>query len=249
MSGRFNDKVALITGAGSGIGRAVVLRLVDEGASVFAVDINKGRLDETQGMASGDVVTHQADLSDPDACVGAVAACVGGLGRVDVLGNIAGIYLAEHATKVTREQYRRVMAVNLDACFFLAQAAIPYLLEAGGNIVNIASNAGLQGVPYSTVYCMSKGSVCPIGTPPGTRGSDQLRPWSRCPSLDVHQTPFPAHARTCTSASSRGNPTHGNGPLSNLIHIPHEAINMHSERVRKSLAVHEGFRRGPADLE
>jgi NAD(P)-dependent dehydrogenase (short-subunit alcohol dehydrogenase family) len=51
------------------------------------------------------------------------------------------------------------MAINLDACFFLAQAAIPHLLEAGGNIVNIASNAGLQGVPYSAAYCMSKGGV------------------------------------------------------------------------------------------
>ena len=80
-------------------------------------------------------------------------------GRLDVLGNIAGIYLAEHATKVTREQYRRVMAVNLDACFFLAQAAIPHLLETGGSIVNIASNAGLMGVPYSAVYCMSKGGI------------------------------------------------------------------------------------------
>jgi meso-butanediol dehydrogenase/(S,S)-butanediol dehydrogenase/diacetyl reductase len=57
------------------------------------------------------------------------------------------------------EQYRRVMGVNLDAYFFLAQAAIPHLLESGGSIVNIASNAGLQGVPYSAAYCMSKGGV------------------------------------------------------------------------------------------
>jgi meso-butanediol dehydrogenase / (S,S)-butanediol dehydrogenase / diacetyl reductase len=60
---------------------------------------------------------------------------------------------------VTIEDYRRVMAVNLDACFFLAQAALPHLLESGGNIVNIASNSGLQGVPYSVPYAMSKGGV------------------------------------------------------------------------------------------
>jgi NAD(P)-dependent dehydrogenase (short-subunit alcohol dehydrogenase family) len=88
-----------------------------------------------------------------------VARCVDQFGQLDILGNVAGIYLAEHTTNVTREQYRRVMAVNLDAYFFLAQAAIPHLLETGGNIVNIASNAGLQGVPYSAVYCMSKGGV------------------------------------------------------------------------------------------
>lgn len=159
MSNRFEDKVALITGAGSGIGRAVALRLAEEGASVFAVDVDPERLNETKELASGQVVLRHADLSDPDACVSAVAACVDDLGQVDVLGNVAGVYLAEHATKVTRDQYRWVMAVNLDACFFLAQAAIPHLLETGGNIVNIASNAGLQGVPYSAVYCMSKGGV------------------------------------------------------------------------------------------
>ncbi len=159
MSGRFDGKVALITGAGSGMGRAVTLRLTEEGASVFGVDIDSGRLDDTEGLAAGSVVVHQADLGDADACAAAVAECVERFGRLDVLGNIAGIYLAEHTPKVTREQYRRVMAVNLDAYFFLAQAAIPHLLETGGNIVNIASNAGLQGVPYSAAYCMSKGGV------------------------------------------------------------------------------------------
>jgi meso-butanediol dehydrogenase / (S,S)-butanediol dehydrogenase / diacetyl reductase len=159
MSIRFEDKVALITGAGSGMGRAVTLRLANEGASVFAVDVDAARLDETLEMASGAVVVYQADLSDPDTCVGVVAECVEELGRLDVLGNLAGIYLAAHATEVTREQYRRVMAINLDAYFFLAQAAIPHLLASGGNIVNIASNSGIQGVPYSAVYSMSKGGV------------------------------------------------------------------------------------------
>lgn len=159
---KFDGKVALITGAGSGIGRAVALRLAAEGASVLAVDVDRERLDETQAVTAGDagdVTVHQADLADPDACVAAVAACVEQLGRLDVLGNIAGIYLAAHTTEMTREQYRRIMAVNLDACFFLAQAAIPHLLDTGGNVVNIASNAGLQGVAYSAAYCMSKGGI------------------------------------------------------------------------------------------
>jgi len=159
VPGRFESRAALITGAGSGIGRAVTLRLAAEGGTVFAVDIDGQRLGETRDMSSGAVVVRQADLADPDACRTVVAECIDQFGRLDVLGNIAGVYLAEHATEVTRSQYRRIMAVNLDACFFLAQASIPHLMETGGNIVNIASNAGLQGVPYSTVYCMSKGGV------------------------------------------------------------------------------------------
>jgi meso-butanediol dehydrogenase / (S,S)-butanediol dehydrogenase / diacetyl reductase len=159
MPERFDGKVALVTGAGSGIGRSVTVRLADEGAAVLAVDVNGDGLKETQDLTSGEVVCRQADLSDPDACVSAVEACVAELGRLDILGNVAGIYLAEHTPKVTREDYRRLMAVNLDAYFFLSQAAIPHLLASGGNIVNIASNAGLQGLPYSAAYCMSKGGV------------------------------------------------------------------------------------------
>ena len=156
---RFEGRVALITGAGSGIGRAVALRLADEGASVLAVDVDAGRLDATREASSGGVAVRQADLADADACAPTVAACLEHFGRLDILGNVAGVFMAAHTPEMTREQYRLLMAVNLDSYFFLAQAAIPHLLETGGTIINIASNAGLQGVPYATAYAMSKGGV------------------------------------------------------------------------------------------
>lgn len=156
---RYDGKVALITGAGSGIGRAVARRLAGEGATVWAVDVDVDRLADISIDMNARISPYQADLADPDACQGAVADCVDRHGRLDVLGNVAGIYLAAHTTEMSREAYRKVMAVNLDAYFFLAQSAIPHLLMTGGNIVNIASNAGIQGVPYSAAYCMSKGGV------------------------------------------------------------------------------------------
>ena len=156
---RFEEKVALITGAGSGIGRAVALLLTSEGARVFGVDVNADALAAVQAEAGDGFTSHVADLSDPQACKDAVAACVEGLGRLDVLGNIAGIAASSHLGDVTVEQYRKIMAVNTDACFFLCQAAIPHLLETSGNIVNLASNAGLMGQAYTVAYCMSKGAV------------------------------------------------------------------------------------------
>jgi meso-butanediol dehydrogenase / (S,S)-butanediol dehydrogenase / diacetyl reductase len=156
---RFDGKVALLTGAGSGMGRAITLKLAAEGAKILALDIDAERLKETNDLAGGALSTRVGDVSDPAECSSAVEACVGEFGRLDVLGNIAGIARSEHVTDVTVEQYRRMMGVNVDGYFFMAQAAIPHLLESEGNIVNLASNAGLMGQAYTVVYCMTKGAV------------------------------------------------------------------------------------------
>ena len=160
--GRFTGRAALITGAASGIGRAVAVRLASEGSSVLAHDLNRAGLDETAKLvadAGGTVETRTGDVSDPEECRGAVAACVSAYGRLDVLGNVAGIARGEHVTDVTVAGYRQMMGVNVDGPFFLAQAAIPHLLQTSGTIVNIASNAGLMGQAYTVVYCMTKGAV------------------------------------------------------------------------------------------
>ncbi len=159
MSERFEGRTALITGAGSGIGRATTLRLVEEGATVFALDIDEARLKETAELGGEQVVVRPTDVTVVAECKTAVAEAVERLGKLDILGNVAGIAANAHLTDVTEADYRRMFGVNVDAYFFLAQAAIPHLLEANGVIVNIASNAGLMGQAFSVVYTMTKGAV------------------------------------------------------------------------------------------
>ncbi len=159
---RFDGKAALVTGAASGIGRAVAVRLAAEGAQVLGHDVNGDGLAETAKLvadAGGSMQVRVGDLSQRDECFAAVAACVEEHGRLDVLGNIAGIAWAEHFTGIGESDYRRMMAVNVDAYFFCCQAALPHLLETSGNIVNIASNAAVMGQAYTTAYCMTKGAV------------------------------------------------------------------------------------------
>jgi NAD(P)-dependent dehydrogenase (short-subunit alcohol dehydrogenase family) len=112
-----------------------------------------GRLDAIAGPA---VVTHIADVSDPAACKGAVARCIDELGRLDVLVNNAGRHDFRITAEVTEEQWFHDLNTNLSGAFFLSQAAIPHLLETHGNIVNVASLAGVIGEPYSAAYSASK---------------------------------------------------------------------------------------------
>jgi meso-butanediol dehydrogenase/(S,S)-butanediol dehydrogenase/diacetyl reductase len=159
---RFVGKVALVTGAASGMGRAVSQRLAAEGAQVFGHDINGDGLAATAEMVAGKGGTmrvRQGDCASREECRAVVEDCVASFGRLDVLGNVAGIARAEHVVDVTEADYRRMMGINADAYFFLSQAAIPHLLESGGNIVNIASSAGLMGQAYTVAYCMTKGAV------------------------------------------------------------------------------------------
>lgn len=159
---RFDGKVALLTGAGSGIGRATALRLASEGAKVFGVDINETTLNETAELvrsAGGDMVTKVVDVANRDECHDAAADCIAAFGRLDVLGNIAGIARADHFTDISEETWARMLGVNLTGVIWMAQAAVPHLLETSGNIVNIASNAGLMGQAYTVHYCATKGAV------------------------------------------------------------------------------------------
>jgi NAD(P)-dependent dehydrogenase (short-subunit alcohol dehydrogenase family) len=162
VPGRFADKVALLTGASSGIGRATAVRLAAEGARVLAVDVNAEGLEllgEEVADLGGTLATRVASVAERVECVAAVEACVAEFGRLDVLGNIAGVSRAGHFAELDETFYRQMFAVNVDGPYFLSQAAVPHLIESRGNIVNIASNAGLMGTAYTVAYSMTKGAV------------------------------------------------------------------------------------------
>jgi meso-butanediol dehydrogenase/(S,S)-butanediol dehydrogenase/diacetyl reductase len=159
---RFEGKTALVTGAASGIGRATALRLAAEGAHVFACDIDAGGLAACEAevkAAGGKLETHVLDVSVPSACREAVARAVECCGGLDVLCNIAGISRVDHMTNFSDDDWAMIVGINLSSVFMLSQAALPHLLERGGNIVNMASTAGLVGQAYNSMYCATKHGV------------------------------------------------------------------------------------------
>ena len=157
-----SGKAALVTGAGSGLGRAIALKLAAAGANVAIVDVNREALQETEALltASGTApIVIVADLAEPAACHAAVEQAATTFGRLDALLNVAGVIYLANAHEMPAEQWHKTIAVNLSAPFFLSQAAIPHLLEARGAIVNIASSAAFIGEAYAAAYCATKAGV------------------------------------------------------------------------------------------
>ncbi len=159
---RFSDKVALVTGAASGIGYATALRLASEGARVACVDVQADPLQacaEAIGAAGGQTLVRVCDVTDPDQVADTVAAALEKFGRLDVLCNIAGILRFGHSHETSLEEWNRVLAVNLTGTFLFCRAALPHLVASGGNIVNMASTAAIKAQPWSVAYAASKGGV------------------------------------------------------------------------------------------
>lgn len=159
---RFSGRTIIVTGAGSGIGRATARRIISEGGRVVAVDVASDRLDDlTTASPNGTVVPVRADITSTEGRE-AVLAAVGG--RVDGLANIAGIMdgmMPLHETE--DELWRRVFSVNVDATFALSRAVLPAMLAQGrGSIVNVASEASLRGNAAGTAYTASKHAVVGI---------------------------------------------------------------------------------------
>jgi NAD(P)-dependent dehydrogenase (short-subunit alcohol dehydrogenase family) len=155
---RLEGRRTLITGAGSGIGRAIAERFGGEGASVLAVGRTPEPLEETAALvraAGGEAATAALDVADAEA----VAALFAGLDALDVLVNGAGIVSTHTAEDTPDELWDRVFATNVRGTFLMSKHAMPLLRASRGAIVNVASVAGLVGVPDRAAYCASKGAV------------------------------------------------------------------------------------------
>ncbi len=150
-------RVAVVTGAAGGIGRATVRALAGRGAAVVGIDVDAAAL--AAALDGLDGLAVEADLRDPDAITHAAAAAAGWRGRVDVLAHVAGINRYAHATDISVADWDRIHAVNLRAPFLLTQALLDPLLAARGAVVAVSSVAGLTGWPYLSAYSASKGGL------------------------------------------------------------------------------------------
>lgn len=160
---RLKDKVALITGAASGIGRATAVVFSQEGAKVMCADLDEEGAERTARQiadSGGEAASTRVDVAKEEDVQRMVQETVERWGRLDILFNNAGIGFGMPVTQVPEDEWDRLIDINLKGVFLGCKHAIPEMLKnGGGSIVNTASDAGLVGTPMLSTYCASKGGV------------------------------------------------------------------------------------------
>jgi meso-butanediol dehydrogenase/(S,S)-butanediol dehydrogenase/diacetyl reductase len=161
---RFTDRVVIVSGAASGIGRATAARLAAEGAHVLACDVTADALDEsvaeaTKGAAGGEVVARLVDVSDEQQVTEAIEDAVGRWGHLHGLANIAGMLRTGRTHETDLDTWNRILTVNATGTFLMCRAALPHLIASRGAIVNAASTSTFFGHPWMAAYAASKGAI------------------------------------------------------------------------------------------
>ena len=172
MVPRLSGKVAVITGAGSGVGRACMSLFAREGARVFGLGRTEASLEKTMSVVrdqGGEGAVLAADLCCESAASSSIEAAVRTFGKVDILVHSAGVGYSwaeksvgsmNDVVNTSLEKWREVIAINLDTCYLMANAVLPHMLRnGGGSIVNIASISGLLGMPTAHAYTAAKAGV------------------------------------------------------------------------------------------
>ena len=155
---KLQNRVAIVTGAGQGIGRAIAEKFSQEGARVVVADINQDTATKTAADIGG--LAHTVDVSSETQVAGLVSATISNYGKVDILVNDAAIVPFVPWDDLDFAEWRRIMSVNLDGVYLTSRAVYPHMKEAGyGRIVNIASNVILAGTPNLAHYVAAKGGV------------------------------------------------------------------------------------------
>ncbi|MDZ7373334.1 MAG: glucose 1-dehydrogenase [candidate division KSB1 bacterium] len=157
-----SGKVAIVTGASSGIGRATALAFAREGAKVALVARDERRLRETAAQfwgTSGEALVVPADVTLPADCERVVRTVVHEWGGIDILVNAAGIIASGSIESTSLEDWDRMFAINVRAVFYLMHLCVPYLIQRKGNIVNVSSVTGLRAFPNVLAYCASKAAL------------------------------------------------------------------------------------------
>lgn len=163
MSDRVLGRVAIVTGAASGIGEASAIRLAEEGASVICADLNAAGAAQTAAAivaAGGTAIGHTIDISDSAQCDAIVAKAVDTYGSIDILVNNAGVNLPGVFHETTNATIEKTLSVNVMGAMYLTRAALPHMLKnSRGSIVNMSSVNGLVSEPFLSVYSASKGAI------------------------------------------------------------------------------------------
>lgn len=184
---RLVGRVALVVGAGSGIGRAIALRYAEEGARLAVADLIADAGEETASLAreaGSEAIFYPVDVTDREQVRGLIDAAVARFGRLDVLVNSAGVAGRGRIEEVPDDLWGRVVAVNLSGTFWACKYAVPVLLQSGGGVIlNLASVAGLRGWPGSPIYSATKGGVVMLSRSLATAyARENLRVWAICPT-------------------------------------------------------------------